>query len=54
MLIPSASDYAISLISSLCLWDPLKRPTAAKALQHPFFKPFSSETSDKFERCRED
>ncbi|XP_020587882.1 cyclin-dependent kinase F-4-like isoform X2 [Phalaenopsis equestris] len=39
MLIPSASDYAISLISSLCLWDPLKRPTAAKALQHPFFKP---------------
>ncbi|PKU68036.1 cyclin-dependent kinase F-4 [Dendrobium catenatum] len=39
MLIPSASDCAINLISSLCSWDPLRRPTAAKALQHPFFKP---------------
>lgn len=38
-LIPSASEFAISLISALCSWDPLKRPTAAKALQHPFFKP---------------
>ncbi|PPR82086.1 hypothetical protein GOBAR_AA38626 [Gossypium barbadense] len=45
-LIPSASDDAISLITvkcisadfSLCSWDPCKRPTAAEALQHPFFQ----------------
>ncbi|KAA3469299.1 cyclin-dependent kinase F-4-like isoform X4 [Gossypium australe] len=37
-LIPSASKDAISLITSLCSWDPCKRPTAAEALQHPFFQ----------------
>ncbi|KAK8639933.1 hypothetical protein V6N13_138299 [Hibiscus sabdariffa] len=37
-LIPSASNDAISLITSLCSWDPCKRPTAAEALQHPFFQ----------------
>ncbi|KAL1290029.1 hypothetical protein AAHE18_20G099500 [Arachis hypogaea] len=37
-LIPSASDDAVSLIRSLCSWDPCKRPTAAQALQHPFFR----------------
>ncbi|KAG6687996.1 hypothetical protein I3843_11G101800 [Carya illinoinensis] len=37
-LIPSASNDAISLITSLCSWDPFKRPTAAEALQHPFFQ----------------
>ncbi|KAF3447888.1 hypothetical protein FNV43_RR08595 [Rhamnella rubrinervis] len=37
-LIQSASDDAISLIASLCAWDPNKRPTAAEALQHPFFQ----------------
>ncbi|KOM45401.1 hypothetical protein LR48_Vigan06g070700 [Vigna angularis] len=37
-LIPSASDDAISLIKSLCSWDPCKRPTASEALQHPFFQ----------------
>ncbi|CAI0408982.1 unnamed protein product [Linum tenue] len=37
-LIPSASDDAIKLITSLCMWDPRKRPTAAEALQHPFFQ----------------
>lgn len=37
-LIPSASDHAISLIQSLCSWDPCKRPTALEALQHPFFQ----------------
>ncbi|XP_059642261.1 cyclin-dependent kinase F-4-like [Cornus florida] len=38
VLIPSASADAISLIASLCLWDPCKRPTASEALQHPFFQ----------------
>ncbi|KAJ1431130.1 Serine/threonine-protein kinase, active site [Sesbania bispinosa] len=37
-LMPSASDDAISLITSLCSWDPCKRPTASEALQHPFFQ----------------
>ncbi|XP_028793678.1 cyclin-dependent kinase F-4 [Neltuma alba] len=37
-LIPSVSADAISLITSLCSWDPCKRPTAAEALQHPFFQ----------------
>ncbi|KAF7809429.1 cyclin-dependent kinase F-4-like isoform X2 [Senna tora] len=38
VLIPSVSADAISLITSLCSWDPCKRPTAAEALQHPFFQ----------------
>lgn len=38
MLIPSASDDAVSLIQALCSWDPSKRPSAAEALQHPFFQ----------------
>ncbi|XP_017973332.1 PREDICTED: cyclin-dependent kinase F-4 isoform X2 [Theobroma cacao] len=38
VLIPSASDDAINLVTSLCSWDPCKRPTAAEALQHPFFQ----------------
>lgn len=38
VLIPSASQDAVNLISSLCSWDPRKRPTAAEALQHPFFQ----------------
>ncbi|CAK7355997.1 unnamed protein product [Dovyalis caffra] len=37
-LIPSASEDAINLITSLCSWDPCMRPSAADALQHPFFK----------------
>ncbi|GMJ16032.1 hypothetical protein like AT4G19110 [Hibiscus trionum] len=37
-LIPSASDDAINLITSLCSLDPCRRPTAAEALQHPFFQ----------------
>jgi male germ cell-associated kinase len=38
VLMPSASDDAIDLITSLCSWDPCKRPTASEALQHPFFQ----------------
>ena len=26
------------IVQRLCSWDPCKRPTAAEALQHPFFK----------------
>ncbi|CAN1139205.1 Cyclin-dependent kinase F-4 [Linum perenne] len=37
-LIPSASDDAVKLITSLCMWDPTKRPTASEVLQHPFFQ----------------
>ncbi|XP_039046892.1 cyclin-dependent kinase F-4-like isoform X2 [Hibiscus syriacus] len=37
-LIPSASDDAINLITSLCSWDPCKRPMAAETLRHPFFQ----------------
>ncbi|KAJ8429667.1 hypothetical protein Cgig2_010406 [Carnegiea gigantea] len=35
--VPSAGDDAISLIRCLCSWDPVKRPTAEEAMQHPFF-----------------
>ncbi|KAL6979973.1 cyclin-dependent kinase [Sarracenia purpurea var. burkii] len=35
---PFASVNAIDLVSSLCSWDPCKRPTALEALQHPFFQ----------------
>ncbi|KAK4793965.1 hypothetical protein SAY86_011959 [Trapa natans] len=37
-LIPSASSESINLITSLCSWDPCKRPTAAEAIQHSFFQ----------------
>ena len=37
-VIPNASPEALELVSALCSWDPAKRPTAAQALQHPFFK----------------
>ncbi|KAK8462911.1 hypothetical protein SEVIR_1G292000v4 [Setaria viridis] len=34
----SASSEAIDLISSLCSWDPCKRPKATEVLQHTFFQ----------------
>ena len=40
-LIPDASAEALNLMTSLCCWDPAKRPTASQALRHPFFKVWS-------------
>ncbi|XP_004292312.1 PREDICTED: cyclin-dependent kinase F-4-like [Fragaria vesca subsp. vesca] len=37
-ILPDASESAIDLIQSLCSWEPSKRPSAAEALRHPFFK----------------
>ncbi|KAK3158831.1 hypothetical protein QOZ80_2AG0142210 [Eleusine coracana subsp. coracana] len=34
----SSSSEAIDLISSLCTWDPCKRPKATEVLQHAFFQ----------------
>uniref|UniRef100_A0A0A9DC54 Protein kinase domain-containing protein n=1 Tax=Arundo donax TaxID=35708 RepID=A0A0A9DC54_ARUDO len=34
----SASCEAIDLISSLCSWDPCKRPKATEILKHTFFQ----------------
>ncbi|ONM62520.1 Serine/threonine-protein kinase MHK [Zea mays] len=34
----TASSEAIDLISSLCSWDPSKRPKATEVLQHTFFQ----------------
>ncbi|CAD5195547.1 unnamed protein product [Musa acuminata subsp. malaccensis] len=38
LLIPSASEDAINLITALCSWDPCRRPKASEVLQHPFFQ----------------
>ncbi|XP_051151700.1 cyclin-dependent kinase F-4-like [Andrographis paniculata] len=38
VLIPGVSKDAVNLITSLCSWNPCKRPTALEALQHPFFQ----------------
>lgn len=36
-LIPQSSPEGIQLMNDLMLYDPSKRPTAAQALQYPFF-----------------
>ncbi|XP_073120350.1 cyclin-dependent kinase F-4-like [Henckelia pumila] len=37
-LMPGISEDAIDLITSLCSWNPSKRPTAIETLRHPFFQ----------------
>ncbi|VFQ70559.1 unnamed protein product [Cuscuta campestris] len=50
--IPSASEDAINLITSLCSWDPSKRPTAVEVLQHRFFEScFSVPPSIRTKAC---
>ena len=39
-LIPRANDNAILLLEQMLRFDPLKRPSAAQCLQHPFFQCF--------------
>nr|XP_057928286.1 serine/threonine-protein kinase MAK-like isoform X2 [Doryrhamphus excisus] len=36
-LIPNASNEAITLMKDMLQWDPKKRPSAAQALQYPYF-----------------
>lgn len=43
-LFTAASSDAIDLLSKLLLYDPLKRISAEKSLQHPFFKATPSPT----------
>ena len=40
-LIPNASDDAIQLMTEMLRFDPQKRPSAEKILQHPYFSGFS-------------
>uniref|UniRef100_A0A8I3XD34 Protein kinase domain-containing protein n=1 Tax=Callithrix jacchus TaxID=9483 RepID=A0A8I3XD34_CALJA len=37
-LIPNASNEAIQLMTEMLNWDPIKRPTASRALKHPYFQ----------------
>lgn len=39
-LIPRANDNSINLLESMLSFNPIKRPTAAQCLQHPFFQCF--------------
>lgn len=38
LYIPNASDNAINLLESMLSFNPVKRPSAIKCLQHPFFQ----------------
>lgn len=48
-IITNASMEAIDLIQKLCSWNPLKRPTAEEALQHPFFNVLARVPSSTYE-----
>ncbi|XP_073482765.1 serine/threonine-protein kinase ICK isoform X1 [Aquarana catesbeiana] len=37
-LIPNASSEGIQIMRDMLQWDPKKRPTASKALRHPYFQ----------------
>lgn len=37
-LLPTASPEALDMMTSMCQWDPAKRPTAIEALRHPYFQ----------------
>ena len=37
-VVPNACPEAVELMRWMCAWDPRKRPTAAQALQHPYFQ----------------
>eukprot|EP00210_Caulerpa_lentillifera_P008581 g8186.t1 len=58
-IIKHASSEALDLITSLCLWDPRRRPTAVECLQHPYFQngipimPKMKSPSPKQRRSRE-
>ena len=41
-LLPMASMVAIDFLKLVLCWDSLKRPTAAKLLQHPFLEPIAN------------
>jgi serine/threonine protein kinase len=37
-IVPNASSHALALLQDMLAYDPRKRPTAAQALQHPYFQ----------------
>ena len=37
-IVTNGSPEAVALITSMCEWDPYRRPTAAQALQSPYFQ----------------
>jgi hypothetical protein len=37
-LLRTASPEAVDLITSMCAWDPSRRPTPMEALQHPYLQ----------------
>ncbi|KNC51577.1 CMGC/MAPK protein kinase [Thecamonas trahens ATCC 50062] len=46
-LFPRASAEAIDLLETLLQWNPLDRPTAEEALEHPFLQDYRNEADEK-------